>query len=75
MTTKKYALAFAAILFLSSALVPATLVQGWGHSDDRQGIRHVLLVSIDGTHAVDYLNCSQGISGVNGGSIAKFNGT
>lgn len=30
-------------------------------------IRHVLLISIDGMHAVDFLNCSQGISGVNGG--------
>jgi hypothetical protein len=29
--------------------------------------QHVLLVSIDGMHAVDYLNCSQGVSGVNGG--------
>jgi len=66
MTTKKLVLAIAAILFLSSALVPAALAQGWGHSDDRGGIRHVLLVSIDGMHAVDYLNCSQGVSGVNG---------
>lgn len=31
-------------------------------------IRHVLLISIDGMHAVDFLNCSQGISGVNGGA-------
>ena len=29
--------------------------------------QHVLLVSIDGMHAVDYLNCSQGVAGVNGG--------
>jgi type I phosphodiesterase/nucleotide pyrophosphatase len=67
MTTKKSALAIAVILFLSSALVPAARAQGWGHSDDHRDIRHVLLVSIDGMHAVDYLNCSQGVSGVNGG--------
>jgi hypothetical protein len=30
-------------------------------------IQHVLLISIDGMHAVDYLNCSQGIAGVNNG--------
>ena len=30
-------------------------------------IKHVLLLSIDGMHAVDYLNCSQGVAGVNGG--------
>jgi hypothetical protein len=32
------------------------------------GIRRVLLISIDGMHAVDYLNCSKGISGVNNGA-------
>ncbi len=33
-----------------------------------QKIDHVLLISIDGMHALDYVNCSKGISGVNGGS-------
>ena len=32
-----------------------------------QSVRHVLLVSIDGMHAVDFLNCSTGLPGVNGG--------
>jgi hypothetical protein len=31
-------------------------------------IRHVLLLSIDGMHAVDFYNCAHGIPGVNGGS-------
>jgi hypothetical protein len=31
------------------------------------GIQHVLLISIDGMHAVDFINCASGISGVNGG--------
>jgi Type I phosphodiesterase / nucleotide pyrophosphatase len=30
-------------------------------------IKHVLLLSIDGMHAVDFYNCSRGIDGVNGG--------
>jgi hypothetical protein len=30
-------------------------------------IKHVLLLSIDGMHAVDYYNCSHGITGVNSG--------
>jgi hypothetical protein len=30
-------------------------------------IKHVLLISIDGMHAVDFYNCAQGIAGVNGG--------
>lgn len=35
---------------------------------NRTPIHHVLLISIDGMHAVDYLNCSQGIAGVNSGA-------
>jgi Type I phosphodiesterase / nucleotide pyrophosphatase len=31
-------------------------------------IKHVLLLSIDGMHAVDLYNCAHGIAGVNGGS-------
>lgn len=30
-------------------------------------IKRVLLISIDGMHALDYINCANGISGVNGG--------
>ncbi len=30
-------------------------------------IKHVLLISIDGMHAVDFYNCSHGIAGINGG--------
>jgi len=36
--------------------------------NNRNGIRHVLLISIDGMHALDFQNCSKGIAGVNGGS-------
>jgi hypothetical protein len=35
----------------------------WNHTP----IRHVLLISVDGMHAVDFLNCSKGISTVNNG--------
>jgi hypothetical protein len=35
---------------------------------DRSEIRHVLLISIDGMHAVDYLNCADGISRANQGN-------
>jgi hypothetical protein len=57
-------LAFAAIL--SAAAVAAT---AQNHDDDwnRSPIRHVLLISIDGMHAVDFLNCRQGMAGVNNG--------
>ncbi len=35
---------------------------------NKGGVKHVLLISIDGMHAVDFINCAQGISGVNGGA-------
>ena len=31
-------------------------------------IKHVLMLSIDGMHAVDFYNCANGIAGVNGGN-------
>jgi len=41
-------------------------------ADDERGfggnIKRVLLISIDGMHALDFINCAQGISGVNGGA-------
>jgi hypothetical protein len=39
---------------------------GAGDSEDRVQIKHVLLLSIDGMHAVDFLNCSNGIGGPSG---------
>jgi hypothetical protein len=39
------------------------------HGDGKDHpFRHVLLISIDGMHALDFINCSQGIAGVNGGA-------
>jgi hypothetical protein len=40
--------------------------QSTGKTNNR-GIQHVLLISIDGMHALDYINCVDGISGANGG--------
>src|SRR5437660_8491928 len=34
---------------------------------NRGGVQHVLLISIDGMHALDFINCAQGVSGVSGG--------
>ena len=36
--------------------------------NQRNGIRRVLLISIDGMHAVDFANCANGISTVNNGA-------
>jgi hypothetical protein len=57
-------LALAAIIAASTAFVTAQDRDGdWDHGP----IRHVLLISIDGWHAVDLLNCSQGMPAVNDG--------
>ena len=45
---------------------PARAQQGSGFGGNQ--IRHVLLISIDGMHALDFINCANGISGVNGGA-------
>jgi hypothetical protein len=52
-------------LLAASAGLPAYAAGDWGFGG---GIKHVLLISIDGMHALDFINCSQGISGVNGGA-------
>jgi hypothetical protein len=37
-------------------------------ADDDGTVRHVLLISIDGMHALDFINCANGIAGANGGA-------
>jgi Type I phosphodiesterase / nucleotide pyrophosphatase len=62
-------------LWRGSVLAAAFLIAAAGASAQTDGagglnyggIKRVLLISIDGMHAVDFLNCSRGISGVNGG--------
>lgn len=62
-TTYKKALP---LLLLIGALASVSSAAQDKELGSRQ-IRHVLLISIDGMHAVDYLNCSTGVSGVNEG--------
>jgi hypothetical protein len=52
------------LLLLSAWSVP----QARAGINNRNSIRHVLLISIDGFHALDYLNCSQGISTIENGN-------
>jgi hypothetical protein len=48
---------------MAAALVLSTMpnVKAW--DDGGRRIRHVLLISIDGMHSVDFINCSTGING------------
>ncbi|MDQ1453878.1 MAG: hypothetical protein QOK38_3744 [Acidobacteriaceae bacterium] len=61
---------YAALLLAGAAALAVTGIPGHAEDDDwgHNHIKHVLLISIDGMHAVDYRNCAQGISGVNGGA-------
>src|SRR5258708_6964629 len=61
---------FATLLggFLALGCAPSVFGDDGQGSDEENGIKHVLLISIDGMHAVDYLNCAHGISGINGGA-------
>jgi Type I phosphodiesterase / nucleotide pyrophosphatase len=55
----------AAIVFsIAVLLAPQANSQ---HINQRNGIRRVLLISIDGMHAVDFANCANGISTANNG--------
>ena len=56
MISQKF-LAAAATVLLAAPSAPKLFAQEHGHLDNRNGIRHVLLISIDGMHAVDYENC------------------
>jgi hypothetical protein len=51
-----------AVLLLSAAVLPVSAMAG-----EKGDAKHVLLISIDGMHALDYANCSAGIPAVNGG--------
>ncbi len=50
------------------AMMPAQQAFGQGSANNRSNIQHVLLISIDGMHALDLINCANGISGTNGGA-------
>jgi Type I phosphodiesterase / nucleotide pyrophosphatase len=53
--------------FLLTA-APMRRVHAAGGDGDGHPMRHVLLISIDGMHALDYANCANGISSINGGA-------
>src|ERR1700685_2204257 len=57
-----------------TGLAVAMMVASWSHGTAAQSskvgtkhVKHVLLLSIDGMHAVDLYNCTHGIAGANVG--------
>jgi hypothetical protein len=58
-------------LLMAGTMVLANAAPAAHAEEDRwesRSIQHVLLISIDGMHAVDYTNCAHGIAGVNDGA-------
>jgi type I phosphodiesterase/nucleotide pyrophosphatase len=51
-------------MLVVTTLFCATLAQAEQHNSK---VKHVLLISVDGLHAVDFLNCSRGVAAVNNG--------
>lgn len=71
MKTSKHArpigiLSASAALFAMSMCVLSALAVDTEHVGSKN-IKHVVLISIDGMHAIDLYNCEHGIQGVNGG--------
>jgi hypothetical protein len=59
-------------LVLAGGAVALTLSPNYGIAADTntvgsKNVKHVLLLSIDGMHAVDFYNCAHGIAGANSG--------
>ena len=55
-----------ALLSLAAVCSMGTAIAQDHHSNQNQ-IKRVLLISVDGMHAVDFLNCANGISTINNG--------
>lgn len=56
-----------AAVALAALLSVGAIAQDHDRDWDKSEIKHVLLISIDGMHAVDFKNCAEGIAGANGG--------
>jgi hypothetical protein len=55
------------VAFSILAMLSLQSAQAEDYSNRRNHISHVLLISVDGMHALDFANCSKGISTVNNG--------
>jgi hypothetical protein len=60
-------LSLAAACSVSTAIAQTDTFHEDHHPNQRNGIRRVLLISVDGMHAVDFLNCANGVAAVNNG--------
>jgi len=63
----KKAIALLSLVIVCSAGTAMAADDDWDHGHDHGKIKRVLLISIDGMHAVDFANCVNGISTINNG--------
>src|SRR5271169_2765324 len=63
----KKTIALLSLAFVCSAGMAIAADDDWDHGHDHGKIKRVLLISIDGMHAVDFANCTRGISTANNG--------
>lgn len=59
---------FPLVAVCAASLIAVASAQSGDRDRDDSRIKHVLLISIDGMHALDFKNCLHGVVGVNGGS-------
>ncbi len=64
---KKTSLLILSVVALCAASASAAVKAKAHWTQNPSQIQHVLLISVDGMHAVDFQNCSQGIPGFNNG--------
>src|SRR5579862_5536491 len=60
--------ATALIALATACSAGIAVAQDYDHHDQHGHIKRVILISIDGMHAVDFENCVKGISTANGGN-------
>ena len=58
---------FPALAIVSALFSVGAQAQDHGNDWDKAPVRHVLLISIDGMHSLDFKNCVNGIAGANDG--------
>jgi hypothetical protein len=81
MNARRVFLSLVSLLFLLGLSLPVFADEDFGHPKVKgENVKRVLLISIDGMHALDFINCAKGISGVNGGApycpnLAELKGT
>ncbi len=58
---------FPCTAIVAACLMVSAAAESGDRDSDKSSVKHVLLISIDGMHALDYKNCAHGIAGANDG--------